>query len=436
MKLNELREQRAKKIEAAEAILKKADDEKRGLTDEQRDQSTTLLDEADVLKVRIDDDSLRTRSRTDFGDLSKTGQRRTTAPEIRDMPGNSGRSFATPGELPPHEWRDQATGKLVRMLGREHRMVDLVASEYPDEPVHELRIGRVLASILNPDVEVTEAEEPYKRAMSTNINTAGGALVADQLSARIVDLARNKSVILRAGAQIIPMVSDRMILARVAGDATFEFKGENQTFTGSQITLDTLGFTAHLLGTVVDMSRELSEDATNVVDVVEEALAMALAVTFDLEILTGSGDGILGIKNYGGSINTIAVGGSLDYDNLLDAIAAIEDDNHTPNAYVVSPNNKNVLSKLKVNAEANHYATAPPDVADLMRLVTKQPGDATVIVGDFTQVLIGMRQAVRVEVTTEGANRFDKHQLGIKITMRADANLAHAQAFNVLTGIS
>ncbi len=48
----------------------------------------------------------------------------------------------------------------------------------------------------------------------------------------------------------------------------------------------------------------------------------------------------------------------------------------------------------------------------------------------------GLRQAARIEVTTDGGNRFNNHQLGIKITTRADFNLEHSQSMNVLTGIS
>ena len=79
---------------------------------------------------------------------------------------------------------------------------------------------------------------------------------------------------------------------------------------------------------------------------------------------------------------------------------------------------------------------APPSVAPLQRLTTSEIGDADVLVGDFSQLLVGFRTQAHIEVTREAASAFEKHQVLIKITLRFDSNLARGGAFHRLTGIT
>ena len=62
--------------------------------------------------------------------------------------------------------------------------------------------------------------------------------------------------------------------------------------------------------------------------------------------------------------------------------------------------------------------------------------DTDGIVGDFSKLIIGLRQAPMVEVTTDGGdNAFGKHQVRIKITWRGDFALTNPTAFTALGDI-
>ena len=59
---------------------------------------------------------------------------------------------------------------------------------------------------------------------------------------------------------------------------------------------------------------------------------------------------------------------------------------------------------------------------------------AKVYVGDFTQLLIGMRTSFRVEVTRVGGTEtFDRLQVAVRSYIRADVQVARPKAFIVLT---
>lgn len=184
------------------------------------------------------------------------------------------------------------------------------------------------------------------------------------------------------------------------------------------------------------MSRELAADASNSVSLIESTIASALAARVDWLALRGTGSGMpLGLLSMSG-VNTAAISGAWDYADLLTGLMEIESDNFYPNAYIASPANHDVLRKLLVATEANHYAVAPPAVAALMALSTSACPDATAVMGDFSKFLIGLRQAPTIEVSTDAGDAFEKHMVYIKITWRGTFATEHRTAFHTMTAIS
>jgi len=143
----------------------------------------------------------------------------------------------------------------------------------------------------------------------------------------------------------------------------------------------------------------------------------------------------VGVCYYDGT-NVIESIGSVDYEDFLNAIQLIEVDKGQARTMIVSPSVKYDLAALLVNSEANHYATPPPDVSALQKLVTTSLPSGYSVVGDFRSLLIGIRQEPRIEISTVAGDTFKKHQLALKITMRCDAALSHATDFCVLSGIT
>lgn len=355
----------------------------------------------------------------------ETPEERVPQPERRSAPAQP--VHTTIGtSADPMEWRDTRTGQEVRVLGPKQKFADL----HKGEP---LSLGRAIRALIVGDWSSAPAEQ---RALSSTANPTAGILIPNPLAASVIDKARARSVLVQAGARSVDMPSGTLTIARVSTDATMEIHSENTAFTGSDVVFDAVELTAYTIGTVVKMSRELAADAPNSVSLIEDTLARALAAKIDFYGVQGTGSQQpLGLVNFA-STNTVAVGGSVDYDNILDGIKECEVDNHTPNAYLGSPTNFNVLRQLKVNAEANHYSSPPAAVQALTALSTTNMPDGTMAVGDFSQFLIGLRQSPVVEVTTEGGNAFEEHAVYVKITWRGCFNTEHRDAFALLTGIS
>ena len=342
-------------------------------------------------------------------------------------------SMAYSGSLesaPSAKWIDRNTGEEIELLSPSQRMP--VRSGKP-----RLHLGRALVgAITGRWAPESEAE---RLAMGGNTNIGGGVLVNDELSADIIDLARAQAVLFRAGAKTIPMTSDTLKIAKIAADPVLQNKGENVAFSGTQVTFGAIGMMANTIGNYVVVSRELVEDAPNAADLIQQTLAKALAVALDVLGLTGSGSATLeGLTTRSDIGNTGSVG-TLAWSHLQTAVTGIRKANLEPNAYVCSPTTQNRLASLTTGDGTNAakmWLPPPANVAQLEQLTTTSCPDGTIVCGDFTKAIFGIRQEAMIEVTKEGINTFQSHQLGIKITWRGDFNLTLPLAFYSLTGIS
>lgn len=345
----------------------------------------------------------------------------TPEPERRTAP------ITTATAPNPSEWRNYTTGQEVRVLKPSERFADHYRSAEP------LSLGRAVRALIVGDWKGAEAEQ---RALSTTANPTAGILVPNPLAAGVIDLARNKSVLARAGARTVDMTASTLTIARVATDPTMEVKAENAAFTGSDPAFDAIELTAYTIGCVVKMSRELAADAPNSVALIEQVLAAKLAERIDYYGLRGTGSAQpLGLLNMSG-LNDEAVSGAVTWDNVLDGVSLIEADNHMPNALIISPTRMNNLRQLKVNSETNHYAAPPATATTLTTLVTSNMPDTTAVVGDFTQFLIGLRQGATLEVSTDAGAAFENHQVFVKVTWRGTFAVERKEAFALLSSIS
>ncbi|MCH8851725.1 MAG: phage major capsid protein [Planctomycetes bacterium] len=359
----------------------------------------------------------------------------TTKPEVLELPHPSPErtvpaepiqaTETKPKPANPNEWRNFRTGEEVRVLSKDQKFADLHSESEP------LSLGRAVRAMIVGDWSGAEAEQ---RVLSTTSNPSAGFLIPDPLAARVIDLARNQSVLVRAGAQTVAMSASTLDIARVTADATMEVKSENAAFTDRDVAFDRVTLVAYTIGTTVTMSRELAADAPNATSIIEQTIAAKLAERLDFYGLQGTGSQQpTGLLNMTG-VNTTSVG-TLSYTDLLTALKECEIDNYPPSSVVLSPTSWDALRKLLINAEANHYAVAPPAVATLTPFSTGNMTDTDGIVGDFSKLIIGLRQSPLVEVTTTGGDTFKQHQVQVKITWRGDFAADSPLAFCTLTDI-
>ena len=331
------------------------------------------------------------------------------------------------------------------VLTREQSVYDWLQTRgafdrYQDEP---LSLRRYLRGMATGEWDGAE----HERALAEATVGAGGALVPAPLSARVIDLMRARTVVLRAGGVTVPMTSQTLALARLTGEGTPAWKTEGANITAADLTFDRVSFTARTLVRRVDLSVELFEDADpSSEDVIARSFAGQMAVEVDRAALLGSGTAPepRGVLNQTGVTLTDhgAAGTAItNYDWWLDAIGTVRAAGFEPTAHVQAPRSSTSLSKLK-EATTNAYLTPP---AGLLPMLTTRSVPINITVGASTdtsyvftaqwdQLMLGIRTGFTLRFLGE---RFLADTLSYSFVayLRADVQLAQPTAFVVDRGV-
>lgn len=421
--LKELRAKREAYGNTARNILARAEAEGRALTDEE-------ARDFDGLKAKI-------------AALSQTLDRAAQLGELRaqiEKPIVSGPIVPANGEGMVYVPRDLRPGE-VRVLK-------------PNEAFSESRyqgpgVGALVRGLSTGRWD--GAEE--LRAMAEGTGGVGGYLVPTPLSGFVIDLMRNQAQVMRAGAMTVPMATATLKMARWASDPTAAWTAENAAITASDGSVECVTFTAQKLAALVKMSIEVVMDANNIDQLVMNALTKALALEVDRVALYGSGVAPepKGIKAATGvTLTDLGANGYtlIDYSKFSAGITTLAGYNFPgPFGILYSARTAGELDNLQ---DTLHQPLRQPDlVAAARKFVTNQvPTNIThgssnttsdAFIGQWDNCMIGIRTDLILEILREATDATSSAavnaQIWIRALLRADVQLAHPKAFNVLEGI-
>lgn len=438
---HELRQSAAAKIAEAKKLSDELD--AGGLDADQEELKTQRVDllcsEAKQEREEADDADRR---------LQLRAQQRSA---LRDMATNDNRPIRKTRPGSPNQLNPTATkafsrgfvdkdGKPLALLAHGESVAEFEAKQSPYGYTSDDGDGRGLGDMIR-GVVTGQWDGPLDTEQTTHTTGSdpyGGFMVPGMMAARFIDKARAASVVSQAGALTFPMNSQEVTLLKVTGDPEVGWTGESKKLPNASATFGRLRLRARKVGAYIRVSRELVEDAPNAGEIVESLLRTAAAQEIDRVALLGDADGEepTGIFNTSG-VTENAIGGAVDYDDFLDSVQALKDRNVAPAGIIYPPAVETALAKLKVNGEANHYASAPPTFTDMQRFTTTKLDASQAIVGDFAELIIGVRSDVRVETTAQSAGGpFENDEVWIKLTWRGDIQPMRADHFEKLTGIT
>jgi HK97 family phage major capsid protein len=328
------------------------------------------------------------------------------------------------------------------LLTKDMSFAEHIKGSYAPEQ-EKLSLGRLLNGYINNDWTGAELEQ---KTMASSPTTAGGVLIPSVLSARIIDMARNQAVCMRAGATVVPMTSNNLKVARATGDVTAAWYSPNSLISESDAAFDSVDFTARKLACWVRIENELLADAQGVDAALEGSIAKAIALEMDRVGLHGSGAAPepQGINGASGIQTMTNVGTLADYSKFLDAIYDIRALNYEPNAIVYSSYVASKIAKLVTGISGDKTTLVPPpDFAALTKFVSNQcesgsPLQDVAFLGDWSYLWYGIRQNIQLEVARQGGQTndvFAYDQSLFRATVRMDVQLAQPGAFLVMNGI-
>ncbi len=323
-----------------------------------------------------------------------------------------------------------------------------------------MNLGRYLRGTVTGNWQGAEAEQ--RAALTVGSLSGGGALVPAPLSGQLWDLARAQSVVMRMGAQTIPMTSTTLDIARVVGDPTASWQGGDEVrVSGVPESSSSFGraqLQSQTMAIIERASSELAEDAPNFEQLIQNQIAKAAGLELDRAVLYGiasSGhDGLRGwlTGDATNSINEIDMGTNgaaiTDYSKFVSAVQKVLEGNYPGEinqlGLVMAPRTWGTIEGSK-EATTNAPLRGPASWDALRKLVSTQcpitetQGNvataSSVFVGDFSQVLVGMRTEIVLEASRDAYDAFTRLHVLIRGYLRADWQVIQPKWLTRVVGI-
>lgn len=404
----------------AQKLLDKAIKEDRDLSGEERKEYDKLRSEASLYKEQAEIEGLRDGRNINTGQIQ---------PQMGELQANNGPIVIDN----PFQEGD------VRFL----RHADPIAQR-----AQEYDHTKMFRGLVTGDWKGAESE---RRALQEAEDPLGGYLLPAPMSDQFIDLARARMVTSQAGAITIPMEADSITVPKLNADPTVYWRKELEEITESELSFAAITLKAKSAACLITLSQELYDDAEGVGNAVEKALSAALAVEMDRVVLVGSGQNNepLGIYNQA-DVPEIDMGTNgaafTNYDKHLEAVEKIETNNGGCTHYIIAPRTKKELATLKTGISGDETTLKPPpDVESLRRLVTtgvpidQEWGTASdassAFFGGFNNVYVGVRNAVRIDVSPHGSGIFNKLAVWIRAFIRMDVAIVRTDHLTVIKGI-
>lgn len=403
--------------------------------------------------VMAEMDGARTASRVDLVNHLQN----SPVPDSRgigreDTPG--GRLLAQRQQRQGMKFRD-SQGKIIQAFAAGEPLMPEYLARQANREVADVDVGDVIHSMITGRPE-NIGRDAFNAAIG-GVDADGGFTLEPTLSTRLIDLARDASVVMRAGGQTLPMDNGTMSLASITGDPSPQWRAEGVDTTASSMTFGRVTLRAKTLAAVVPVSLELLEDAQNIAQIVRNALVAAMGVELDRAALIGDAEGEepTGIRNTAGIGTISSVGTPDDYSHITQAVGQVMQAKYNGDpsglSMVAHPRDWQTYDGL---VDTTGQPLMPTKWADAVQKLstTAMPTDegggsdeSVAFLGDFSQVVVGMRTGIRIRIATDGTatdtggNTFNagsglmRHVIAY---MRADVALLRPSFMTVLEGIT
>ena len=300
------------------------------------------------------------------------------------------------------------------------------------------------------------------KALAAGDLDAGGFMIKPEFAAGIIEFLYNKTVVRRAGPQILPMNAGTLTLPKQTGSATAYYVGENQAITKSQPAGGQIVMTSKKLAALVPISNDLLRfDAGDQADrFVRNDLVRRIAVREDLAFLRGDGtqNTPRGLRYWAAAGNITASAGTTSANIETDvkvAINSLESNNVDIREAVwfMAPRSKNHLINLRDtngNLIYPSMRSSTPTLFDLPVFVTNNiptnisTNQSELYLVNMMDVIIGESGGLQIEVDsgasyTDGSSlvsAFEKDQTVVRAIELHDLAVTHEQSIAVINAIT
>ena len=400
MKLHEIREARAAKVQQARALLDTAQGKLNA------DQQKTF----DGLKSEITD-------------LEGQEQRASFIEEAER------RAMGQPADKQAAQLESRISITDAVLAQTEQRAVNGALGEYAAEMKRQGITARH-GGVLVPN-SVFE-----KRA---TMDTTGAAKITpdDYRPDQFVGLFRNALALRNLGARILTGLRGDTILPKQTGASSAYWIAEGDALTESNPTFDNLKLQPKHVGALSSVSRQLLQQANpSIEQLLRDDFVNVIGLAIDKAMLHGlaANDEPVGILNTTG-IQTGSLA-TMDWESVIALMEKLALENITPNAIITHPAVSTALqTTLKDSVAGAEYLMQAGRMAGLPVNVTNQlvqkagsPATGRVLVGDFSQLVVGEWQAAELLANPYATGYYEAGAIQLRILATMDMVVRNPKA--------
>ena len=279
---------------------------------------------------------------------------------------------------------------------------------------------------------ITIPNEVFRRDMQTSPDTAGGNLVATELSSDFISLLKNASVLAQTGSTILTGLSGNISIPRQGSQQTSYWVGEGSNVTESDMTIEQVNMTPRTIGAMTDISRKLLiQSSLDVESLVRSSLASSVALEIDRAALYGLGSSSepLGLHNVTG-IATENVGNN---DPSFADVVNMESDISVGNAltgslaYVTRANIAGAMKVKTKDSGSGRFVNEDGVVNGYPLYVSNQIEAGDIWFGNWSELILGYWSGLDLQVDpyTGGASG----NVRVRVLQDVDVAVKHPASF-------
>ncbi|MEC5498942.1 phage major capsid protein [Acinetobacter baumannii] len=401
MTLTELLEKRSSTVNKMKALADAAAKAQRDLTEEESTQFETLKNEERSVQKQID--------RVEY---LRSLERSAPADHVGDSHNKDFEKLK----------RSVSVSNIIRSQ-MNNQGLSGAELEYNQEA--EKRSGRKAQGAFIPfDALETRA----------NTTTTASELVPTiQRPQDYIGALRASNIVRQMGVRTLTGLSGDVVIPKFGSGLSLGWVGEGEAVPESEMGFDAITLKPKHTGGKTEMSRQLIQQSSpDIESLVREDLSYLVAQNIDKAIIAGTG-----VKDPLGILNTLGVltGAIPDtWQEVLALIQLIEDQNITNLKWLGTSATKTTLAGIEKSTGTGQYLYSGGQVGELPFNVSANMPANKLILGDFSQVLLGVWSEIDILVNPYAEPAYSRGGVQVRAMATCDVAVRHPKAFLVATG--
>lgn len=276
-------------------------------------------------------------------------------------------------------------------------------------------------------------------ARTTQTTTAQSKIVPDDYRAdQFIGLMRNAMVMRSLGARVLTGLRGDTVIPKMTGAHTAYWVAEGDSLTESNPTVNSIKLTPKHVGALSSVSRQLLQQANPSIEgLIRDDFVSVIGLAIDKAMLHGLAvnDEPVGILNTA-NIQTASLA-TLTWAAVVALMEKLALENVTANAMITHAKAATKLQTTLKDAtagaeylmQAGRMAGLPANVTNQLDAKTGSPATGRVLVGDFSQLVVGEWGSAEILANPYATGYYEKGNIQLRIMATLDMVVRNPKAF-------